>query len=51
MCPLVVIEPWMLVTCQWEGLTLRVIGCEYWLVTVVQGLLCRPDLREQDSLY
>ena len=31
-CPPIIVEPWLLFAHQWEGLTLRLIDCEDWLV-------------------
>lgn len=39
-CPALVIEPWLLLQCQWEGLIRRLTGCEKWpwIQMVAQGL-------------
>ena len=41
MCPLVVINTWLLFAYQWEELILRLIGCENWPVIIVKLLFQR----------
>lgn len=51
-CLPAVLEPWLLSACQWEGLTLEMIGCENWPVRgwlyktrfTLAGFWCLPSL-------
>ena len=43
-CLLVVVETWLLLAHQWEGLTHGVVDCEGLPVTTVEELLCRAEI-------
>ena len=43
------VEPWLLLACQWGGLTFRLIGCKDWPWLQWRSCCAEADTMEQDS--